>query len=242
MKSVKKIFFIYFLAILIFVISTTTYENIRFHVKLNKFLEGQTLLEEKSSDKNKYYYKTNKDYYLNNSYMYPGSFCDILVTTDSSVNFPVIYDLLSLTVGGHAGLCAMQYKDAYYTITDADTIDTAYNDIDNKTTIYPKNRWDESDEFPNYYILRVYLTEDEMFKVFNEVVSSLGEPYNLTFLLDTKNKSYCSDLISKAFRSVNINLNYDYGATTVIDLLASQYTEIVGYKINKNGVNYYYID
>lgn len=208
-------------------------------MKLNNFLENQVLLETKSDENNKYYYKTNPSYYDIN-YMYPGSFCDILVTTDSSIEVPVIHSLLDLTVGGHAGLCGMYYADKYYTITDYDSIDTAYNETDNKTTIYPKNRWNDYVEFPSYFILRVNLTVDEMYTVFNEVVSSLGDPYNLTFLLDTKNKSYCSDLISKAFRKVNINLNYDYGATTVIDLLESKYTEIVGYKIRKNGINFFY--
>lgn len=241
MKSLKKIIISCFVLILIFIISTTTYENIRFHVKLNNFLEDQILLDSKSDDLNKYYYKTNAAYYDNN-YMYPGSFCDILVTTDSSVEVPVIHSLLDLTVGGHAGLCAMYYADKYYTITDYDSIDTAYNETDNKTTIYPKNRWNDYVEFPSFFILRVNLTSEQMYTVFNEVVSSLGDPYNLTFLLDTKNKSYCSDLISKAFRKIDINLNYDFGATTVIDLLESKYTEIVGYKTRRNGINYFYIN
>ncbi len=239
MKSIKKIILICFISIIIFIISTTTYENIRFHVKLNGFLDNQILLESKSDEKNKYYYKENSKYYDIN-YMYPGNFCDILVTTDSSINFPVVHSLLSLTVGGHAGLCGLNYNDKYYAITSYDSVDTAYNEIDNKTTVYPKDRWNNEIEFPSYFILRVDLTKDQMYKVFNEVVSCLGDPYNLTFLLDTKNKSYCSDLISKAFRTIDINLNYDFGATTVIDLLASKYTTIVGYKVYKNGINYFY--
>ncbi len=240
MKSIKKIILILLGGILLFIIVSTTYENIVYHNKLNNFLKDQVLLEEKSTDNNKYYYKTNSQYYTTDSYINPGFFCDILVTTDSSIEIPVIHDLLDLTVGGHAGFCGMKYQDKYYTISNSDTIDTAYNDLDNKTTIYPASKWNESSEFPNYYILRVSLTENESYIVYNELVSNLGEPYNLTFLLNTKTSSYCSDLISKAFRKVKKNLNYDFGPTTVIDLLASKYTEIVGYKVSKNNVNYYY--
>lgn len=226
--------------IVVFIVVSTIIENITYKSKLAIFLDNQILYEEKSTSVRKLYYKTDPSIYTDSTYRYPGTFCDILVTTDSSVEIPFIHDILSATVGGHAGLVGMQYQDAYYSITDKDTIDITHNNESTICRSYPQLSWDNGSMFPNYYILRVNLTENQMVQVFNEVISCLGDPYNMTFLLNTKNSSYCSDLVSKAFRRVGINLNPDFGATTVIDLLASNKCEIVGYKEVLKGVSYYY--
>ena len=41
---------------------------------------------------------------------------------------------------------------------------------------------------------------------------------------------------------VNINLNHDFGVTTVLDLAASKYTNLVGYKKSSKNVSYYYFN
>ncbi len=241
MKSIRKILFWVFLLIFSFILVTSIYENVTTTLKVNNLKEGMVLSEE-STDTTKYYYKTSDAYYTEGDYKYPGSFCDILVTTDSSVEIPGIYEFLSYTVGGHAALCGMQYQDQYFSITSKETVDTTLNDTRDSAAVSDAKKWDDVADYPNYYILRVDLTEVESYEVFNEVVSCLGEPYNYKFLLDTTNTSYCSDLVSKAFRVAKINLNYDYGATTCLDLIASSKTELVGYKVYTNSITYYYID
>lgn len=227
--------------VLIFILSTTIYENIVVSSKLNKFLDNQILNEEISNDSYKYYYKDNQKSKRKEDYINNKSFCDILVTTASSIRLPLIYNILSTTVGGHAGIVGLKYQDAYYNFSSTDTLDTTSNERSDGVGSYSIYSWENESDFPNYMVLRVELTNDEAIQVYNEVISCLGDPYNLTFLLNTDDSSYCSDLISKAFQKVNINLNYDFGATTVIDLMASKYTEIVEYKVVKNKVAYYYI-
>jgi len=240
MRTIRRIILMLFESIIIFILFTTIAENIVMNVKLNSFLDNQILDESLSTETIKYYHKNNKSFKKRIDYLAAPSFCDILVTTDSSVEIPLIYNILSNTVGGHAGLVGISYNDEYYSILTTDTIDTTLNDRANCATIYSVFNWDDHYVFPSYYILRVELSDEEAIEVFNEAVSILGEPYNATFLLNTDTTSYCSDLVAKAFSKVNINLNWDFGATTVIDLIVSRHTKIVGYKEYKNKVSYFY--
>ena len=240
MKNFKSYLFKVFIIIISFILITSFYENIVVTVKTNKFLDNQILDEERSDEKNKFYYKTNKDYYEKGDYANPGNFCDILLTLDSSIETPFIHDVLNFTVGGHAAIVGISYRDKYIKITNNSTIESTYNSMYKNAYTNFTFRWDDSVSFPNYYILRVDLTEEQSFIIFNEAVSMLEDPYNITFLLNVGSSSYCSDLVSKSFRKAGININYDFGATTVIDILASSKTKLIGMKYTKNGVDYYY--
>ena len=68
----------------------------------------------------------------------------------------------------------------------------------------------------------------------------LGDPYNFMFVTNYKEKSYCSDFVSKSFHKAGINLNYDLGTTTVLDVAASNKTKLIGYKKFENNISYYY--
>ena len=62
-------------------------------------------------------------------------------------------------------------------------------------------------------------------------------------MLDTVNKSYCTDVISKSYRKVGINLNKDGFITTNLDILCSGDLYISYYHYYKDDVKYiYYLD
>jgi hypothetical protein len=64
-----------------------------------------------------------------------------------------------------------------------------------------------------------------------------------TYVFDTVNKSYCSDIMYKAYRKVGINLNKDGFATTIYDLISSSDCYISYYHVYKDDVKYiYYLD
>ncbi len=239
MKNMKRILGIITLLLISFIFVTTVRENIIVDNKTKEITKDAILDERKSNDFAKYYYKEDKDYYKRKEHLNPGSFCDILVTLNSNT-VPPFKDLIDLTIGGHVAICGMYYKDQYFKMLESDTIDTTFNDDYKCVSLSPKAEWDDSFLYPNYYILRVDLTEEQAYCVFNEAISMLGDPYNITFLLNTKNTHYCSDLVAKCFRKAHININPDFGATTVIDILASKYTHVVAYKVRKNNVDYYY--
>ncbi len=241
-KIIKKILSYSFLAIFLFITITSVYENIQLSNKRNNLINNSILDTVHSSSSQKIYVGSQRsDDYLKNIHN-PGAFCDILLTEYGSVGVPVLHDLVSFTVGGHAGIVGMHYQDKYINMTSTDTIETTFNNTDKVAYIIDNSSWNDIEMFPDYYIFRVYLSEEDAIKVFNDVISNLGDDYNISFLFNTKSSCYCSDIISKAFRKVNINLNYDFGVTTVLDLAASKYTNLVGYKKSSKNVSYYYFN
>ena len=68
----------------------------------------------------------------------------------------------------------------------------------------------------------------------------LGDPYNISFLFDTKNKTYCSDLITKVFSSVGIDTNKDGYFTTIYDIITTEELYITYYHYYKDGIKYIY--
>ena len=64
---------------------------------------------------------------------------------------------------------------------------------------------------------------------------------NYSFIFDTKNKSYCTDLVGKAYSEIGVNLNKDKLTTSVYDLLISSDTYISYYYCKDgNGVKHIY--
>lgn len=79
-----------------------------------------------------------------------------------------------------------------------------------------------------------------------EILHKKRMPYNFLFCLDTKEKCYCTDLMTKIYGHLNnncANLNQDGFITTVNDLILSSDTYIKLYfELDKDGYeNYYYI-
>ena len=237
MKALKRVLLTLLICLISYIIVTTICENISIDNKVKDLKENCILDETASTEYSKFYYKDGN----NRGKELLGSYCDILVTTDSSVEIPIIHDVLSTLVGGHAALCGIYYQDQYIRISDEQVIDTTSNNLEKTATISPKYSWTDTHDFPNYYVLRVKLTEQEADIVFNEAVSFLGDPYNETFIFNTDKTHYCSDLIKKCFDKVNIDLNPDSLGTTVTDILASKKCELIVYKYIENGISYFYV-
>lgn len=227
----------------VYVLIISTVSNVKILMLENSFKKGAVLDETISTSKKKFYNvsreTSEQTFTLKGGKVYPGSYCDILVRLESSNNLPVLHDIFTYTVGGHAGLLVGEYDDVDYSITDTDSVETAFNN-DEKECFYDSVvEWEDR---ASYYVLRVNLTDEQKHIVTNEVISCLDDPYNLTFILNTYNTHYCTDLISKAFKKVGINLNENGFATTCQDLICSKNTQIVFMKQynQSEDISYYY--
>lgn len=174
---------------------------------------------------------------------YPGNEGDILITLTSELQIPFIHEFVSFFAGGHAALVLGDYEDVLDKTSNYYTIESSgLNDDLNLADTYPKNYWNA---YPYPVIgLRVRMTEDERKRVVARGLALEGDPYNYSFLFDTKNKAYCSDLVAKAFASIGVNLNKDGFTTSVYDLLLSGETYITYYRyFDSDGIEYiYYLD
>ena len=159
---------------------------------------------------------------------YPGNAGDILITLTSELEIPFVHEFISLFAGGHAALVLGESSGLNDDLNLADTCSKAY--------------WTRY-KYP-IIGLRVKMTEEERHRVIARGLALAGDPYNYSFLFNTKNKSYCSDLVAKAFASIGVNLNKDGFTTSVYDLLISGETYITYYRfIDAEGIQHiYYLD
>lgn len=110
------------------------------------------------------------------------------------------------------------------------------------------NDWINADDGSEYILgLRVKnISNSDIDNVVNYVYDNLGKKYNYSFLFFRKNRYYCTDLVSRAYMSAGININYDYLVTTGNDMLVSKDTYLVfcREKVVKKGkteYNIYYL-
>lgn len=179
----------------------------------------------------------------NGTEYYPGNEGDILITLQSELEIPFIHDFVSFFAGGHAALVLGNYKDAEDSVTEMNTVESSgLNDDLNLADTSSKVYWTQ---YKHPVIgLRVKMTETERKTVITRGMSLVGDPYNYSFLFDTNNTAYCSDLVGKAFASIGVNLNKDGFTTSIYDLLVSSETYITYYQYTDNqGVKHiYYLD
>ncbi|MGD9605156.1 MAG: YiiX/YebB-like N1pC/P60 family cysteine hydrolase [Bacilli bacterium] len=89
-------------------------------------------------------------------------------------------------------------------------------------------------------------TEEEREQMVLFASEQVGKPYNYTFLFNRENSFYCTDLVSRAYAAAGININYDYLATTGIDLIVSKELYIIFIREevvinNEKHYNFYYL-
>ena len=171
---------------------------------------------------------------------YPGNAGDILITLKSELEIPLIHEIVSFFAGGHAALVLDDYEDQIDDISSMYTIESSGLNSDlNLADTYSKTYWNEY-KYP-IIGLRVHMTEEERTRTVARGLALAGDPYNYSFLFDTDNKSYCSDLVAKAFEPVGVNLNKDGFTTSIYDLLISGETYITYYRyFDNDGVEYVY--
>lgn len=179
----------------------------------------------------------------NGTEFYPGNEGDILITLNSELEIPFIHEFISFFAGGHAALVLGDYKDELDSVTNLNTVESSGLDEDlNLADIASTVYWTQ---YKHPVIgLRVRMTEEERKKVVSRGMALVGDPYNYSFLFDTNNKSYCSDLVGKAFDSIGVDLNKDGFTTSIYDLLVSSETYMTYYQYtDNNGVKHiYYLD
>ena len=109
--------------------------------------------------------------------------------------------------------------------------------------IFDKNYWyeDSVTPFTEVIALRVKTTEEDRKRVLAKAMAMMGEPYNYSFIFNTKEKSYCTDIVCKVYSELGINLNKDRLTTSVYDLLISSDTYISYYYYkDSNGIKHFY--
>jgi len=191
------------------------------------------------------YYKVDKNIdkpgytIANDGEMLPGYPGDILVTPLTYLDNDVLERLMSFFVGGHAGICLGNYEDYDVEIYDDSSLETSgvRHGIDS-CQAFDKSVWNNENAYDTVIGLRPKKMTDEIRdEILSLAMSHYGDPYNYNFTFDTKNKSYCSDLLSKVYKEIGINLNYDGFWTTVHDLIVSKDLIITYYHYyDKNGV------
>lgn len=175
--------------------------------------------------------------------VYPGGAGDIILSLKSELSIPFVKDFISFFAGGHASLVLDEFGDAKNKVNDAMIVETS-GISSNYAFLGSKNYWQDPNNYKQVIVIRVPMTDVQRKKVISKAISLADDPYNYSFIADTKNKSYCSDLVQKAFASIGVNLNKDGFTTSVYDLFLSSESYISYYHyMDQNGIKHiYYLD
>lgn len=210
--------------------------------------------------------------FYNNNYLKPGAAGDIFVTQQSPlVGYPGIHEFVTFFFGGHAALVDQNNK-IYETIgipnSDEKLLDVIINGgadthvVGGITNYWLDPNFRREDEFDPSYLafgswyrnkwigLRVKgATQEDIDYALNYVEDKAEQKaqYNFLFVLFTKNKYYCTDIVSRAYEAVKneegkqkYQFNRDLIAVTVNDLILSKSTYISYYVTTINNVKHVY--
>ena len=261
MKKVMYIIFVCVETILLFLIigalTTAITNNIYADILIQSFKDKCEYLEKESTSTTRFYKGKAEEgeeipFQIKNNKIYPGATGDILISLNSEVTIPVIGSIVSYFAGGHAALVLGDYQDLVsvdngYGIQKVDEYNTleasGINDGAHRTNVLRKDYWTTGHPYKETICLRVKMTEEQKHEVMANAMAHWGDAYNYTFLFETKEKSYCSDVISKVFSKIGVNLNKDGFVTSIYDLVVSNETYIVYYQyFDDAGVkNIYYL-
>lgn len=249
MRKIFKFIWIILKSILIFIaigaLSTATVKNVQKLVLIENFKSKGIYQEHLSTEYVKMYLiESNEELpsYTKTDYeILPGYSGDILISFEAIVH-PFINGFISYFAGGHAAICLDEYADFdTYMNKEASIEATGLEGGKNLSKIFDRSYWATNDVYDEVIGLRVKMTEAERKEVISLAGSLLGDPYNFSFLFDTKNKTYCSDLVSKVYSYVGANLNKDDFTTSIYDLLISSDTYISYYHCyDSKGIKHIY--
>ena len=250
MKDFWKITLIILRSFLIFVvvwgITISATKNVHKSILVENFKSKGVYQEDISTSSTKFYkIESNEDmeaFTSDGSMIYPGKGTDILVSCQAIVH-PLINGFISFTAGGHAAFINPNYGDYKnnFIVEDTTSIEaTGLNEGKNLSDVFSTDYWATDNPYTEVIGLRVKMTDEERREVTSICSSLIGDEYNYSFIFDTTNKSYCSDIISKAYRKIGKNLNKDGFATTIYDLISSGDCYISYYHVYKNDVKYIY--
>lgn len=214
-------------------------------------------------------------YIINNDKFYLGNIGDIVVTRESPFpEIPIIHQFISYYFGGHAAMVTGT-NEVIEIAGFPDTGEKIYNYILHKVEYdeegnsnhdftgalvqtvsnYFLNTNHQSDYYGKYYrkkliTLRVKAEESERLQAVEHLkeLQRKNVIYNYMFFLDTKEKYYCTDIMSRSYQSIKdennkskYTLNDDGFITSVNDLILSKDTMISNYfEVDKNGIEHIY--
>lgn len=250
MRKILKISWIILRSIIILILLSYTtcviVEHISKDVLVNDFISKGVYQEELSTRDIKYY-KIAYDgaptmYYDEITHdCYPGGKGDILVSPDQLTIAPIVNEIVSFYAGGHAGYSIGNYEDYVVQSMEYNTLEITQTLEVHNARLYHKKDWACNEYFNVVIGLRVDMTEEEYEKVTSVILSYYDDPYNSSFLFNTTNSKYCTDMMSQAFSYIGKNLNRDSFSTSVFDLIVSQDTYISYYHYyDGNGVKHVY--
>ena len=250
MRSMFKLMFLVLKNLIIFVILgaiiTACVQNTEKIIYVEQFKQKGVLQEDISTDNIKYYLVESDEekqaFIPKSKDAYPGVSGDILVSTQANLINPFVSDLISFFVGGHAALCVEDYKDFETYADDTYSVEaTGLNPGPNPAELIDRNYWSTNSNFTEVIGLRVKMTEEEKKLVISDAISQVEDYYNFSFIFDTVNKKYCTDIVANSFKKIGKNLNKDEFATTVYDLIVSSDTYISYYHYyDQNNVKHIY--
>jgi uncharacterized protein YycO len=250
MRKILKIVLLTLQSVLIFaVIGATSYaitKNIQKIVLVEVFKSKGVFHEEISTEDLKFYRiesdEEKEAFRKYNNTIYPGVHGDILVSTEATLINPLVSNFISFFAGGHAAVC-IDYSDKV-TVENNMTIEASGVNGDDDAQLFKKNYWVTPNVFNEVIGLRMDMTKKQRDSFVDNAAQFLGYPYNYSFIFNTKNSIYCSDLVSRSAKPVGFNLNKDNGTTTIYDLIVSSDTYIFYYHYtDKEGIKHiYYLD
>lgn len=254
MKNFFKITLIVLRSILIFIVvwgvTITFVKNMQKSILVENFKSKAVYQEDISTSSTRFYKidsNEDKNAFTEDGIIYPGTSTDILVTTQVILtNNPLINSVVSFFAGGHAAFVNPNYGDYQINdvVGDKSTIEaTGLEEGKNYSQVFDLDYWSYDDPYTEIIGLRVKLNDEKRREVTSLCSALIGDEYNYSFIFDTVNKSYCSDIISKAYKKIGVNLNKDGFATTIYDLICSGDCYISYYHVIKDNVKYiYYLD
>ncbi len=183
-----------------------------------------------------------------------GGLADIIVTNRNPMRgFPniswVMEPVFKELYLGHATINVNEQGDQMMEVVGNSTnaSQNIVSQIENHWLTYEEQLGDESIS-PMIIGLRVKnTTQQERQQAVDFALAQEGKPYNFTFLFNRTKSFYCTDLVSRAYEDAGIGINYDFFATTGIDLIVNQKLYIIFVREiviidNETHFNYYYLE
>ena len=218
--------------ILIWATTVTVVKHIQTTIKIEDFKSKAILTEDEEFKDvaNTRFYKvaSNEErptMFVKNKTLYPGLAGDIIVTLKSGFSDAFVDGFITFYAGGHAAMIS----DNFYDTTQKINLDNTKSieatglstDGNNTCQIFDRSYWSRKSPYTEVICLRVNMTDIERREVISNINTFVGDDYNYSFLFNTINTSYCSDIMFKSFRKIGKNLNKDGFATTIYDLIVS---------------------
>jgi len=240
--NIAFIIFVIFCAITI----TSTVRNIIIQEEVKDFISKASL--EATIGEDTFIYSILDDtldsdtIYYEDDYVLLGETGDIFImpqSTFSTIN--LISGFISYSFGGHAGL------NAYDKYNDEPVLVEAMGGSIDEMYVYVNGSEEEN---PDLYKpesrsvigLRVLTSKENRLKASENAISKEGYDYNYLYIIEEKDKYYCTDFVSRVYSEISEALKIDENGWFVStqDLYESSLTKVTYFKYVKDNKIYIY--